>query len=405
MEIVLHSKAKVVVRMVSDLGFLTPTAPWKRTGHSRSLKSSLRCAKAARTPAKCISADANGDAPEGGPPRYMPKVAPNDPIVSAVASLPGAMGGQVTAMELLDSRWNGNEALRVDRADGLPPLFAKINRVEDPSVFMSEAVGLTALLNAEANVHAPKPLHIGKLPRVGDYGPGAFMLLEWYDLVPFGAQRPGVQRALAQMLAGMHRGGEVAERVHQGRFGFPANNFLALTPMDNTWMESWPAFFAKRLTGQIEAAYKDKAYGRAPLSEADDGALRSSVADIIREIGGFFEDVEVTPSLLHGDLWIGNVGATKENVPVIFDPACFYGHSEFDLAIMRMYGGFTDEFWNTYFDEIPKQPGFELRAKLYELYNYLNQLNLFGDPAVKKTVEELATGILSEGALLRRAGK
>lgn len=390
--------------MVVDLGFLTPAAPWRTTGQTRVLKSSRRCKKAARTPPKCISIDANADIPAEGPPRYMPKVTPDDPIVSAVASLPGALGGQVTAMELLDSRWNGNEALRIDRAGDLPPLFAKINRVEDPSVFMSEAVGLTAILNAEANVTAPKPLHIGKLPRVGDYGPGAFMLLEWFDLVPFGAQRPGVQRALAEMLAGMHRGGAVAEQVHQGRFGFPANNFLALTPMDNTWMGSWSSFFAKRLTSQIEAAYKDKPYGRAPLSEADDGALRASVAEIVEGIDGFFADVEVTPSLLHGDLWIGNVGATKENVPVIFDPACFYGHCEFDLAIMRMYGGFTDEFWDRYFGLMPKQAGFQTRAKLYELYNYLNQLNLFGDPAVKKTVEELAGSILSELAPLGRTG-
>ena len=34
---------------------------------------------------------------------------------------------------------------------------------------------------------------------------------------------------------------------------------------------------------------------------------------------------------MHGDLWIGNVGATAQHGPVVFDPACFFGHSEYDL--------------------------------------------------------------------------
>ena len=44
--------------------------------------------------------------------------------------------------------------------------------------------------------------------------------------------------------------------------------------------------------------------------------------------------------MVHGDLWIGNIGATVEGA-VVFDPACFFGHSEFDLAITGMFGGYT----------------------------------------------------------------
>eukprot|EP00171_Calliarthron_tuberculosum_P002177 IDg2177t1 len=242
-----------------------------------------------------------------GPLRYMPKVESSDPIVAAVASLASNYGGTVKKMELLDSRWNGNEAFRIDLEEDKSPIFAKLNRVEDPSVFMSEAVGLTAMLNACDSMRAPKPLHIGRLPRVGDYGPGAFLLLEWFDLAPFGAQRAGVQAQLGNMIADMHKGGPNCERVHAGRFGFPANNFLALTPMDNTWMPSWPPFFAKRLAAQISAAFKNKPYGRAPLNE-EDAELKEVVLKIVQDMDFFFRDVNVRPSLLHGDLWVGNVG-------------------------------------------------------------------------------------------------
>jgi fructosamine-3-kinase len=96
---------------------------------------------------------------------------------------------------------------------------------------LMKAVSLTILAKA---VKCPKPLHIGKLPKVGDIGPGAFMILEWMDLQPFGAMRSDVQKALGDQLADMHLSSEY-DSVHKGRFGFPVSNFLALTPLDNTW--------------------------------------------------------------------------------------------------------------------------------------------------------------------------
>lgn len=57
---------------------------------------------------------------------------------------------------------------------------------------------------------------------------------------------------------------------------------------------------------------------------------------------------------------------------VIFDPATFYGHSEFDLAIAKMFGGFSRAFFDAYHKIIPKTPGFEVRHQLYQLFHYLN---------------------------------
>ena len=57
---------------------------------------------------------------------------------------------------------------------------------------------------------------------------------------------------------------------------------------------------------------------------------------------------------------------------VIFDPASFYGHHEFDLAIAGMFGGFNKQFYDAYHKLIPKAPGFPVRHKLYTLFHYLN---------------------------------
>src|SRR5690606_25048636 len=84
------------------------------------------------------------------------------------------------------------------------------------------------------------------------------------------------------------------------------------------------------------------------------------------------------PSLLHGDLWGGNWGATPDGVPYVYDPASYYGDREADIAMTRLFGGVGPEFYRAYEREWPLPGGAERRAELYNLYHVLNHFNLFG---------------------------
>lgn len=95
------------------------------------------------------------------------------------------------------------------------------------------------------------------------------------------------------------------------------------------------------------------------------------------KIPDLFRDLDIVPALLHGDLWSGNV-AEDASGPVIFDPASFYGHSEYELAIAGMFGGFSGSFYTAYHSRVPRAPGFEKRLQLYQLFHYLNHWNHFG---------------------------
>ncbi|MFH4983700.1 hypothetical protein AB6A40_010409, partial [Gnathostoma spinigerum] len=64
--------------------------------------------------------------------------------------------------------------------------------------------------------------------------------------------------------------------------------------------------------------------------------------------------------------------------PVIFDPASFYGHSEFEMGILTMFGGFSQDFFTAYHSLIPKSEGFAERVRLYELFHHFNHWNHFG---------------------------
>ena len=81
---------------------------------------------------------------------------------------------------------------------------------------------------------------------------------------------------------------------------------------------------------------------------------------------------------MHGDLWSGNASFTAEGKPIIFDPACYYGDREVDLAMSQLFGGFPSAFYQGYQQIYPLNEGYEQRKTIYNLYHILNHFNLFG---------------------------
>lgn len=69
---------------------------------------------------------------------------------------------------------------------------------------------------------------------------------------------------------------------------------------------------------------------------------------IADRVGGLFVDYQPRASLLHGDLWSGNVGQLADNAPAIFDPACYWGDRETDIAMSELLGGFPTSFHTAY---------------------------------------------------------
>ena len=84
-------------------------------------------------------------------------------------------------------------------------------------------------------------------------------------------------------------------------------------------------------------------------------------------------------SLLHGDLWVGNVLNVGKNRKAVFliDPSCYYGHYEVDLAMSRLFGSFSTDFYYEYRTMKPAEPRWKEREKIYNLYHLLNHLLLF----------------------------
>jgi fructosamine-3-kinase len=236
--------------------------------------------------------------------------------------------------------------------DGVRHYFVKTGPLAAAPMFAAEAEGLLAL-SAAAVVATPTFI------TQGNAGDEAFLVLEHLELKALD-QAGGA--TLGAALAQLHR-------VRGDAFGWPADNFIGSTRQTNALHQSWPHFFAdRRLRPQLELA----------LENGMDRSLVSKGRGISDRIGGLFIDYRPAPSLLHGDLWSGNAAQTRDGVPVIFDPACYYGDREADIAMAELFGGFPLSFHAAYRRAWPLDAGYETRKPLYNLYHILNHFNLFG---------------------------
>ncbi|KAF9076019.1 fructosamine kinase [Rhodocollybia butyracea] len=172
-------------------------------------------------------------------------------------------------------------------------------------------------------------------------------------------------------------GKRLATELHayksESGFGFQVPTYCGATRMKNGWYDSWEKCYSEMIGDLLERLKKKGKYQE--LCTKGESVRKEVIPKLLGPL-------KFEPVLLHGDLWSGNVGIDKATgEPVVFDPSSFFGHSEADLAIARIFSGFSSSFFGEYHKHLPKtEPAsqFELRGHLYELFHYLNHTVLFG---------------------------
>lgn len=233
--------------------------------------------------------------------------------------------------------------------------FLKWGEGQVAASFVAEAKGLRALRQAKAPLHIPKVLQVAP---EAEETPG-FLLLEWVEA---GLKNKQFWERFGRGLAQMHR-------HTASQYGFEQANFIGSLPQVNKWKDHWPTFFwENRLEPQVRIA-KEK--GRW------NNRWNRHLNRLSNRLGGWLPD-QPAPSMLHGDLWSGNVMTDKNNAAVLIDPAVYYGHRETDLAMTELFGGFDHRFYAAYREAWPLEDAYVQRRDLYNLYHLMNHLNHFG---------------------------
>jgi fructosamine-3-kinase len=229
--------------------------------------------------------------------------------------------------------------------------FIKTNCAAKLDMFEAEAAGLNALCDTQT-LYVPRALCTGSTDDI------AFIVLEHLAL---GRGGTAAWRLAGTQLAALHR-------TTADRFGWRRRNTIGATAQHNDWQADWATFWRDhRLGFQLGEAARNGYAGR--LQKLGDQLL-TRLAVLI--------DHDPQPSLLHGDLWSGNLAFIRDGRPAIYDPAVYFGDREADLAMTELFGGFSADFYAAYRDAWPLDPGYRVRKTLYNLYHVINHLNLFG---------------------------
>ena len=181
--------------------------------------------------------------------------------------------------------------------------------------------------------------------------------IEWIDMHNFD------QKNLGTGLGEMHlKSSESSPKI----FGYPIEGFIGLTDQKKGWEKNWiDCFLNLRIIPQ--------------LSNLKSNVLDKETKNKVKEkIKSELLKHEPTNTLVHGDLWSGNVGIDKSGRGVIFDPSSWWADNEVDIAMTKLFGGFKKEFYKEYHKIFPIKPGFEKRTIIYNFYHILNHANMFG---------------------------
>ena len=271
---------------------------------------------------------------------------------SAVRRLAVASGGDVAA------------SFRAVLDDGRT-LFVKTHPSPPPGFFTTEAAGLEWLREPGA-VRVPAVVSVSD----GSATAPAHLILEWIDV---GRSRVATDAEFGRALAQLHGAGAPSfgreDRSPTGSRGLP-----------NDPRPTWSGFYATcRLIPLARIAH-------------DTSALPSEDVDALERLAGRLDDHDdgEPPARLHGDLWAGNRIVDGHGHSGLIDPAAHGGHREFDLAMMRLFGGFSAECFRAYDEVHPLRDGWQERVALHQIAPLVVHAIKFGGGYVRAASAAIA---------------
>ncbi len=211
------------------------------------------------------------------------------------------------------------------------------------------AVKRGAFVGSEARMLEAMRLAGAPVPEVLHQG-GSLLCLDWLEACP---PTPALWRDFGAALRRLHR-------VEGAAFGWTEDYAFGPVALDNRHRESWPSFWAEARL--------------APFLPHLDGDLARRVEAVIATLD---DRLPAAPrrSLLHGDLWLGNLLFSDRGAQFI-DPACYHGDAEVDLAMLDLFGPPDAGLWAAYGTAARDRSE---RRPIYQLFPALVHLRLFGN--------------------------
>lgn len=241
--------------------------------------------------------------------------------------------------------------------------FVKINEKSHYPLLETERENLLKIKQL-SSLHCPTPICLATTLDK------SFLVLSFEDLTP--PENEHCYYDLGVALAQMHLS------TKHGQFGWHRDNYIGKTLQPNQWQTNWRTFFAEQRIGwQLQLL-------------AEKSIVLGEIELIIALCHDILSHHKVSPCLVHGDLWQGNIGFVNGK-PLIYDPACYFADREVDIAMSELFGAFPKEFYQGYEITYPLTGDYEQRKIVYNFYHVLNHLNMFGNRYLAQAKNQLTT--------------
>ena len=232
-------------------------------------------------------------------------------------------------------------------------VFAKSNHIDNINMFKFESECLSVLKKFanKSYICVPKTLDLISYQNL------SILFLEWIDF------KQCQQNHLGKGLALLHKS---SSEWCQKNFGWEKEGFIGSSNQKRGWDSNWGEFFVNyRL--------------RPQLIQAEVWGVRvDEYEDVLIYLSSYLNNHHPRTSIVHGDLWSGNCGSTKNGLGSLYDPASYWADREVDISMTKLFGGFNREFYKGYEEIWPLDKFSKDRTDIYNLYHLLNHANIFG---------------------------
>ena len=252
-----------------------------------------------------------------------------------------------------------NQAFKVHTKKAI--YFLKLNTANAyPAMFAKEAEGLQTL-QERSSIKVPAVI------AVGEYESWQWLLLEWIEK---SAPSGGFWKVFGNGLGMLHQNTNLI-------FGWENDNYIGSLVQPNKQWDNWAAFYTNQRI--------------LPLTKQlfDVSSFTKKEVEVAERLCTRFEEIfpAEKPSLLHGDLWGGNFLVTGTGLPIIYDPAVYYGHREMDIGMTKLFGGFDSSFYDHYNESFPLEKDWLKRLPVTQLYPLLVHAVLFGGSYIRRCLD------------------
>ena len=225
----------------------------------------------------------------------------------------------------------------------------KINNSQSiPQIFEKEKQGLELL--SKSTFVVPKPIKTDSIDNL------QYLIMDYIE------QGSELNWAVfGEKLAQLHQ-------IQEKYFGLDHNNYIGSLKQVNQECGAWSEFYTNHRLIALTAKARDQ------------GLFEKKHCNWVEKLCQRLDELipACKPSLIHGDLWSGNLLIDTSGHPVLIDPAVYYGHPEMDWAMLSLFGSYPVEALDHYQNLHPLEKGLNKRIDIHQLYPLMVHLILFG---------------------------